>query len=275
MIGEDADYSFEIIGEKLNGFIPATGKAIQERDEEYIRGLARAQIEAGADYLDCCPATSEDALDTMKWLIELVREAGDVPVCLDSPDAQVLIDAMGYVEQPGIVNSSSLAGGKNELLFPAVAGTDWKIVVMLDDDEGIAPTALGRIDIFKRNLDMALRMGLEPGQIYFDPQVETLGTNGESALIFLETCRAIKAEAPECHVISGLSNISFGLPSRTHVNMPFMTLAMQAGMDAAIIDPLNRDLVGTIYGTFALLGHDDYCMEYLDGYRSGYFGSQA
>ena len=273
MIGEDADFTFEIIGEKINGFVPRTGKAIAEKDGEYIKEIARAQAEAGADFLDCCPATDEGALETMKWMVGLIQEVTDAPIALDSPGADILLASMEFVNKPGIVNSTSLASGKDDQLFPAVAGTDWKIVVMLDDDNGIPPTAEGRIDIFKRNLEKAAQYDVKSEQLYFDPLVETLGTNGESLLTFAQVCRAIKAEDPQCHITSGLSNISYGLPSRKHINMPFLALAMEAGMDSAIIDPLNRDLMGVIYGTFALLGYDDFCMEYLDGYREEIFGA--
>lgn len=272
MIGEDSDFQFEIIGEKINGFVPRTGKAIQEKDGEYIKEIAQKQSEAGSDFLDCCPATDEGALETMKWLVDLIQEVSDVPITLDSPGPDILLAAMDFCDRPGMLNSTSMASGKNDLLLPAVAGTDWKIVVMLDDDNGIPPTAEGRIEIFKRNLELAGKMGVKPGQLYFDPLVETLGTNGDSLLTFAKVCRAIKAEEPECHITSGLSNISFGLPSRKHINMPFLTLAMEAGMDSAIVDPLNRDFMGVIYGTFALLGYDDYCMEYLGAYREDIFG---
>lgn len=272
MIGEDADFQFEIIGEKINGFVPRTGQAIQEQDGEYIKEIAIKQSDAGCDLLDCCPATDEGALETMKWLVDLIQEVSDVPIALDSPGADILLAAMEYVDRPGMINSTSISGGKNDLLMPAVAGTDWKIVVMLDDDKGIPSTAEGRIEIFKRNLEIAAGFGVKPEQLYFDPLVETLGTNGESLLTFAQVCRAIKAEEPACHITSGLSNISFGLPSRKHINMPFLTLAMEAGMDSAIVDPLNRDLMGVIYGTFALLGYDEYCMEYLAAYREDIFG---
>ena len=272
MIGEDADFTFEIIGEKINGFVPRTGKAIKEKDAEYIKEIAISQSEAGADFLDCCPATNEGALETMKWLVDLIQEVSDVPIALDSPGADILLASMDFVDRPGIINSSSLGGGKDDVLFPVIAGTDWKVVVMLDDDNGIPPTAEGRIEIFKRNLEKAAHYGVKPEQLYLDPLVETLGTNSESLLTFAKVCRVIKAEEPACHITSGLSNISFGLPSGKHINMPFLTLAMEAGMDSAIIDPLNRDLMGVIYGTFALLGYDDFCMEYLQGYRDELFG---
>ena len=102
--------------------------------------------------------------------------------------------------------------------------------------------------------------------------METLGTSPESLLTFAECCRKIKELDPALHITSGLSNISFGLPVRKVINFAFMALAMEAGMDSCIIDPLARDLRGVIYATDALLGEDEYCGEYLGAYRDNIFG---
>jgi len=261
-----------IIGEKINGFVPRTGQALEARDADYIKEIAVKQTEAGADFLDCCPAVDKGALELMKWMVDLIQEACDTPICLDSPDADILVEAMAFCNKPGIMNSVSIAGGKIEKIFPLIKDTQWGVVVMLDDEKGIPADAEGRIKNFHLVLEAAKEYGIKPEQLYFDPLVETLGTNDQSLLTFAETCRAIKAAEPKCHITSGLSNISFGLPVRKMINMPFMVLSMQAGMDSAIVDPTNRDMMGVIYGTCALLGLDEYCMDYLDGYRSNIFG---
>ena len=261
-----------IIGEKINGFVPRTGKAIQEKDGEYIKEIAIAQTEAGADFLDCCPATDEGALETMKWLVDLIQEVSDTPIALDSPGADILVEAMSYVNKPGMINSVSVAGDKIEKIFPLIANTPWKVVAMLDDENGIPADAEGRIEVFKRLLGEMEKYGVKPDQVFIDPLVETLGTNEESLTTFAEVCRECKKLCPQIHITSGLSNISFGLPVRKMINMGFMVLAMNAGMDSAIVDPLNRDMLGIIYATEALLGEDEYCMEYLSAYREGLFG---
>ena len=261
-----------IIGEKINGFVPRTGKAIQEQDGEYIKEIAIKQSEAGADFLDCCPATDEGALETMKWLVDLIQEVSDTPIALDSPSADILVEAMSYVKRPGMVNSVSVAGGKIEKIFPLIAGTPWKVVAMLDDENGIPADAEGRIAVFERLLGEMEKYGVKPDQVFIDPLVETLGTNEESLLTFAEVCREAKKMCPQIHITSGLSNISYGLPVRKMINMAFMVLAMNAGMDSAIVDPLNRDMLGVIYATEALLGEDEYCMEYIEAYRDNLFG---
>ena len=278
MIGEEADRPIYIIGEKINGFVPKSGKAIEAGDAEYIKEIAIAQTEAGADYLDCSPATTTgfgDNLETMTWLINLIQEVCDTPITLDSPNVDLLLEAMKLCKRPGMINSASLCEGKCDKVFPVIAGTDWTCVVMLDDDvRGIPKDAAGRIDNYKKVLEKAKEYGVKPEQLFFDPLVETLGANDTAFLTFKEVCEAIVEIEPKCHITSGLSNISFNMPSRKHINMGFMVMSMAAGMDSAIVDPLNRDMMGVIYATNALLGNDEYSMEYVGAYREDRFGVQ-
>lgn len=261
-----------VIGEKINGSIPSAGKAIAARDEEWIKNLAIKQSEANADYIDCCASVNVDELETMKWLIDLIQGVTDTPICIDSPDPQVCADAIKFCNKTGLVNSVSMEGNKMDIIFPVIADTKWGCVALLCDDEGIPSDVERRIEIFKGIMEKAASYGIKPERMYIDPLVETLGTNGESLLTFVETCKQIKELYPTVHITSGLSNISFGLPVRKMINMGFMVLAMNAGMDSAIVDPTNRDMMGVIYATDALLGNDDFCMEYLSAYRDNLFG---
>jgi 5-methyltetrahydrofolate--homocysteine methyltransferase len=123
-------------------------------------------------------------------------------------------------------------------------------------------------------IEQAAEAGIVQERVYIDPLVTTLGANPESLLNFNEGIRLIKAAYPKVHFTSGLSNISFGMPYRKAINMQFLCLAMQAGMDSAIMDPMSADMLATLYATDALLGNDEYCMEYLGAYRGGLFGAK-
>ena len=261
-----------IIGEKINGSIPSTGKAIAAKDADYIAKLARIQSEAGATYIDCCASVNEGELEMQKWLIDIIQANSDKPICIDSPDPKVCVGAMEFTNKIGLINSISGEGDKISVILPALKGTEWSVVALLCDDSGIPKDAATRVEIFKRIMGEAEKFDIAPNRIFIDPLVETLATNGESLLTFVDTTRQIKALYPDIHVTSGLSNISFGLPGRMIINMAFMTLAMQAGMDSAIIDPTNRDMMGSIFATDALLGADDFCIEYIGAYRDNIIG---
>ena len=262
-----------VIGEKINGSIPRCGKAIAERDEEYIREMARKQTEYGATYIDCCASVNEGELETMEWLVGLIMEESDLPIALDSPDPQVCVDAMKFCgDRVGLINSVSGEGNKMDVVFPVIADTKWGCVALLSDDSGIPPTAEGRLAVFDKIMAKAKEYGISPDRLYIDPLVETLGANSESLITFNECVKSIKEQYPTIHITSGLSNISFGLPVRKMINMPFMTLAMAAGMDSAIMDPTNRDMNGVMHATAALLGDDDFCLDYIEAYRDNLFG---
>ena len=208
----------------------------------------------------------------MKWMLDIMQDETSTKICVDSPDPKVCVDALPFCKKPGLVNSVSLEGDKIDVIFPAIADTKWNVVALLSGEQGIPSSVEERMVNFDKLMEQAAKYGIAANRIFVDPLVEGLATNQESLLTFAAVCREIKAKFPQIHITSGLSNISFGLPVRKMLNMAFMTLAMQAGMDSAIVDPTNRDMMGIIYATDALLGNDDFCVEYISAYRDNLFG---
>ncbi len=265
-----------IIGEKINGSIPVVGKAIEEKDADFIRNRAKIQADANATYIDVCASVKEDIeVDTLKWLIDLVQEVTDTPICVDSPSPHSCVEALKFCNKPGLVNSVSLEGDKIDVIFPAIANTKWECVALLCDDKGIPDSVERRMEVFHGIMEKAKEYKIDPSRLHIDPLVVTLATDEQALTVFAECCRQIKSEYPTIHITSGLSNISFGLPARKNINQAFMVLAMNAGMDSAIVDPTNRDMLGMIYATDALLENDEYCLEYIGAYREGLIGKLA
>ncbi len=253
-----------IIGEKLNGSIPSVAEAISNRDEALIKERAKAQSEAGADYLDVCASVQESVeTETLKWMIDLVQDVTDVPVCIDSPSARTCVSAIPFCKREGLINSVSAEGDKMDIIFPAIADTGWSCVALLCDDEGIPDSAEGRMEVFHKIMKKAKEYQIEPERLYIDPLVVTLSTDQTALQVFSSCCEKIRREYPSIHITSGLSNISFGLPARKNINQAFMVLAMNAGMDSAIVDPTDRNMAGLIYAANALLQRDEYCLDYI------------
>lgn len=262
-----------IIGEKINGSIPSMGKAIQEKNAAYIADYAVRQAEAGANYLDICASVPEKSeVQTLQWLIELVQEVTDVPICVDSPSPYSIAAALPFCKRPGIVNSVSMEGEKIDVLFPLIADTQWQCIALLCDDRGIPHSVARRLAVFEQIMKKAQEFKIDPSRLYIDPLVETLSTQEATLTVFAECAREIKKLYPMIHVTSGLSNISFGLPARRLINQAFLVLAMGAGMDSAIVDPTNRDLLGLIYAANALLEKDEYCLDYISAFKEGRIG---
>ena len=253
-----------LIGEKLNGSIPAVAEAIARRDADFIRARARMQAEAGADYLDVCASVEVGReVETLRWMIDLVQEVTDTPICLDSPNPDALVAAIPFCKRPGMINSVSLEGRKLDTVFPAIADTAWRCVALLCGDDGIPDSAARRLEIFETILARANDYGISEDRLFIDPLVVTLSTSGASLSTFAACAREIRRRSERIHITSGLSNISFGLPARKYINQAFLVLAMEAGMDSAILDPTNAALRGLLHATEALLGRDELCLQYI------------
>ena len=264
-----------IIGEKINGSIPAVAEAIRRRDGDFIRQRALTQANAGADYIDCCASVGEDEVNTLRWLIGCIQSVTDRPISLDSPSPEALAEAFSFCDRPGIFNSVSGEGRKMDILFPILReNPGWQCIALLSDDTGIPRSAADRLRVFERILARARDCGIAPGRLYIDPLVEMLCTSENGIATNTEVISAIRKAYGDIHVVAAVSNVSYQLPARKTLNQAFTVLAMNAGLDAAILDPTDRDMMGAVYAAEALLGRDDYCMEYITAYREGRFGKE-
>ena len=262
-----------IIGEKINGTIPSVKKAIEDKNEEFIRSLAVKQVEAGANYIDVCASTAPELeAKTLKWLMDIVQDAVNKPLCIDSPNAKTIEAVLQYAKLPGIINSVSEESGKCEVIYPLIQGTDWQVIGLTCDNRGIPSDVQTRVDIAKMLIEKAQKYDITPDRIHIDPLVMALSADNMSLMTFVETLKTIKNAYPTVKITSGLSNISFSMPLRKVVNQSFLTIAVYAGMDSAIMDPYNRDMLAVLLATEALLGRDKYCRNYSTAYRKNRIG---
>ncbi len=264
-----------IIGEKINGAIPSIKAAIAERNEALIVERTLAQVKAGANFLDCAPSTSTDVeYETMVWLINLMQGVTDVPLAIDSPDAKLLARILeeGHVKKSGMVNSVNEEGDKCETIFPIIAGTDWNVIGLTCDKDGIPADPDKKIDIAKSMIDKAVKYGVKLENFHIDPCVMALATMPTALKDFEKCIRGIHDYAPNVKVTGAISNISFDMPARKYVNANAMAYAIAAGLDSAIMDPCNMDMMGTIFACEALTMKDKAGRKYNRAYRQGKFG---
>ena len=265
-----------IIGEKLNSSIKRVAEAIEARDAATVQDLARRQAEAGADYLDVnAAARVAEELDDLVWLIETVRAVTDRPLCVDSPNPKALARGLELAEGSGRPLVNSITGEPERLhgVLPLVAQYKCPVVALTSDESGIPSTVEDRVRIARKIMAEADRYGVPREDVFFDPLVLPLSTDVRNGAIFMESLQAIKAEFPGVKTISGLSNVSYGLPKRKLVNRAFLLMSLHAGMDAAIMDPLDPELMALLKAGELVLGHDEYCMGYLKAYRAGLLGA--
>ncbi|HLF27679.1 MAG TPA: dihydropteroate synthase [Anaerolineae bacterium] len=259
-----------IIGEKINGTRKQVAKAIAERDAGFIQSLARKQAEAGAHWLDVNAGTHPDREpDDLVWLIQTVQAVVEAPLCLDSANPHALRVALREVRQTPLINSISGETDRLTHVLPIVVEHGCEVIALCMDGKGIPATVEARRTVARSLIAETRRAGVPDEKVYFDPLVMTIATNTDAGRVTLDTIRAVHAEFPNVHISLGLSNVSFGLPARGLINRTFLALAVAAGMDAAIVDPLDRELKAALLATELLLGRDRHCLTYTRAYRAG------
>ena len=266
-----------IIGEKINGTRKEVGEAIENRDSQLIRLLAREQIEAGADYLDLNAGSHPDREPAdMAWLVTTVQEEISEPkLCLDSANPQALMAGIEVAQRLPMLNS--LSGEKHRVagVLPLAGKYRTELVILALDDEGIPASPEKRLEIVRQLVDKARSGGLSEDMLYIDPLVTTIATDNQSGRTALEAVRQIRAEFPQAHITCGLSNISFGQPARSIINQAFAALVIGAGMDCAILDPCEKGLRNSIYSAELVAGQDPDCLQFNEAFRNGLIGPAA
>jgi cobalamin-dependent methionine synthase I len=263
----------EIIGEKINGTRKRVAQAIAERDAEFIQELARQQAEAGSTWLDVNAGTHpQQEPDDLVWLIETIQAVVDTPLSLDSANPKALAVAIKAVGKTPLINSISGEPQRLEEILPLVAEHNCRVIALAMDAKQIPKTAEARVEVIHKVMAATRAAGVPDEHIYVDPLAMIIGTKNDSAITFIDTLKAVQAAYPAVHFTAGLSNISFGLPARSYVNRAFLTLALAAGLDSAILDPLDRELKAALLAAQLVLGRDRHCLNYTRAYRAGVFG---
>ena len=258
-----------IIGERINSSLSGVAEAIAGRDAAFIQGLARKQAEAGAHFLEVNAASppGEEA-DNLAWLVRTAQEAVDLPLCLDSASPAAVEAALSVHRGRAIVNSITGEPGRAEGLLPLVKRHGCQVVGLAVGPEGVPRSAPERLSVARGLVEVVKGYGIPVDDLYLDPAVLPVSVDGEAGGVVLQALRDIKS-ALGVKTILGVSNISFGLPRRRLLHRTFLAAAMALGLDAAILDPLDRELMATATAAQALWGEDEYCTAYLAAYRQG------
>ena len=259
----------QVIGERIN----PTGKkrfqqALREADMGYIQERALEQQDAGADILDVnvgLPGIDEPAM--MTRVVKAVQAVSDLPLQIDASDPAAIEAGLRAVNGRAIVNS---VNGKREVLdavLPLCRKYGAAVVGLCLDEEGIPPTAEGRVAIAERILDAALAYGIPREDVFIDCLTLTVSAQQDQAR---ETLRAVRhvTEVLGLHTVLGVSNISFGLPAREHVTVAFLTQALHAGLDFPILNPNQKSVMDAVSACRVLSGQDidagDYIARFAD-----------
>ena len=257
----------KIIGERIN----PTGKkrfkqALKEHDLDYILREGSTQQDNGAHILDVnvgLPDIDEPAL--MKEVVQELQSVTSLPLQIDTVDVEAMEGALRIYNGKAMVNSVSGKQESMDKVFPLIQKYGGVVIGLALDENGIPADAEGRVQVAKKIIAEAAKYGIEKKDIVIDALAMTISSEPEGAKITLETLRRLRDEVGVCTVL-GVSNISFGLPSRPIVNSIFYTMAMQNGLSVGIINPGSEDMMKAWYAFHALMALDSNCEKYIARY---------
>ena len=258
-----------LIGELINATRKKVGAAVEARDAQFIRDLAQRQAAAGADMLDVNGGVPGREAESLEWLIGVVQEATDLPLSVDSSDSEALRRALPLCKQRPIVNSITDEPARIDGLLPVVKEYRARVIALCMSSAGTPSGVADRLETASRLVDRLTREGLDPDDIFVDPCVIPISTGSEHGAAVADAVGCIRQRFPGVHTSVGLSNVSFGVPARKLMNQTFLMLLMARGLDTAILDPCDRQLMANIAAAEALLGRDEFCAQYLRAFRAG------
>ncbi|MBL8098685.1 MAG: dihydropteroate synthase [Anaerolineales bacterium] len=262
------DKPFVIIGEKINPTgIKKLGQALVERNMDFVKHLAKRQVDWGADVLDVNVGHPQiEEAEVIPLVVEAVQSVVDVPLCIDSNEPKILEAGLNAIKG-GKPLINSVNGEEKQLasVLPIVKERGAAVIGLTIADEGIPPTPEGRLAAADKIIKRATKMGIPIEDIIIDPLVMTVGHNSAAATVTLKTIELIRKEFG-VNMSLGASNVSFGLPDRHSVNAAFLALMMQAGATCSITDPIK--LGSAIKASDLLLGKDMNSIRYLKYFRA-------
>jgi len=269
-----------LIAERINGMFKDVKQAIEEKNKKIIQDLAKKQTEAGAGYLDVNVGTAAaDQQGTMQWLVETIQETCPTPLCLDSQKPDVIAAGLKVANtDPGIILNSSPLNRKTdeEILDKYIemaknAGPKASIITLTMDKNGVPQDTDTRVAIAAGIISKATEVGFDTQRLFIDPvilPVKVPGAQTQPGNIFtaMDQIRILAEPAP--HITAGLSNISQGAAERSLINRIFLAMAVSHGLDSAIADVFDENLMNVLATAEMLMNKQIYSDSFLKAYVS-------
>lgn len=258
-----------IIGELINGMFRDVSKAIQKGEADIIQHLAEEQVKAGATALDVNVGPySKTPKTDMKWLVESIQKSVNVPLCLDSTKADVIEEGLKVAKSRAIINSTSADEAKMNTIFSLAKKYNAQVIGVVMDKSGISNTKEKRLELAAKIVAKAIDMGISSEDLYLDPMLLPINVGQDQEMDIIESIREFRQLChPAPNTLVGLSNVSQGTKIRSIINRTFLTMAMANGLTAAILDPLDSELMDALITAELILNKNIYCESFLEAYR--------
>ncbi|MFA6358450.1 MAG: dihydropteroate synthase [Candidatus Omnitrophota bacterium] len=258
-----------IIGELINGMYLDMASAITSHDKKAIQKCALEQIAGGADALDIsCGPSSNNPLIDMPWLVETIQEVTNKPLCLDSSKYQVIQAGLNVSKNETMINSTTADLEKLEVLVPLAKQYKSKLIGITINKNGIPRDKDQRVELAATIIEYCQKNDFPIEDLYLDPIVLPVNVAQGQMLEILESIREFKIlSEPSPKTIIGLSNVSQGSQNHSLINRAFLTMAVAYGLNSAILNPKDNELMDTLITTELILNKNIYCDSYLEAYR--------
>jgi 5-methyltetrahydrofolate corrinoid/iron sulfur protein methyltransferase len=258
-----------IIGELLNSSNTRIRELLARRGEKKLLEVAEAQLSAGASAIDLnAGMLMEDEGEALLWAARIISSKLGATVSFDTAKTDLLPGLAEEFKEGAILNSFTADEDQMELAIETAGRTGSSAIIMLKSRDGIPETAMGRLSLASRVSARARQSGLDTSRLFLDPVLTPLATARDGLLVSLDTIEGLAHNFPNFRTVGGISNVSFGLPKRRLVNRTFLAMALSRGLDAAICDPTDPDIIGTLRVAEAASGFDPGCKGFLAHHRS-------
>lgn len=258
-----------IVGELINGMYKNIREAIKEKDKKIIQQIAIAQTNAGSSALDVnCGPASANPKDTMKWLVESIQEVVDTPLCLDSTKSDVIEAGLSVAKNKTVINSTGADIERLDILVPMAIKYNSSLIGLAMNKKGVPQDRFQRVELAAQIVTYCQENNFNVSNLYLDPiilPVNVAQAQGTEALEAIREFKILSDPAPK--TIVGLSNVSQGTNQRSLINRTFIVMAQACGLDGAILDPLDKDLMDALISAELILNKQIYCESFLDAYR--------
>ncbi len=233
------------IAERINGMFRDVKNAIKDKNASVIQEIAKKQTEAGATYLDINVGTAAaDQLDAMRWLVEVTQEAVDTPIAIDSQKLEVVKAGLEVVKNKVMINSSQGEPEELDTYIPLAKEHNAALICLTMNKAGVPQNVDTRVEIAATIVEKATEHGIDMDKIFIDPIILPVNVDQKQPGYMLEVFNQVKfLSDPPPHITVGLSNFSQGTKEKHLLNRTMLVMAIAAGMDTALLDVLDKDLM--------------------------------
>jgi cobalamin-dependent methionine synthase I len=259
-----------IFGENINTINKKVASALEKKDSDFFMKLIWDQLESGiVDVVDINVGSfAGEELPNMEWVVPIVEEniEGKTRISIDSSDPKTIIAGIKKLgnKEGAIINSITLEKSRHEDLIPLAKEFDLDIIGLPIDENGIPDNSTKRLELAYKLIELIESNGIQKENLFIDCIIEPVSVSTKNGLIALETVAKIKEKIPEAKTFICLTAVSFSLPERKLLNRNFLSLLIKEGIDAIILNPLDKEILSNLYATRTLLDKDFYCQDYLN-----------